>query len=209
MFILIVDDFGVEYLGKQHADHLASVLRKYHEITIDWEGEKYAGIDLKWNYLNLTFLLSIEGYIREVLAKYGQPMPTKRKLSPHKHCDILYCAKQQFTPDEDTSPNLNLEGIQRVQCIVGDLLYYAHMVDNKLLMALSAIFTQKSAATKCTAAVIHQLLYCVATYPNDGNIYCSSDMILCAHFNGAYLNESKSHSRSGSLIFLSEDDPIP
>ena len=80
MFSLIVDEFGVKYVGKRHADHLASVLRKYHDITIDWEGEKYTGIDLKWNYLKLTCCLSIEGYTREVIAKYGQPMPTKRQL---------------------------------------------------------------------------------------------------------------------------------
>ena len=47
---LIVDDFCVEYAGKQHADHLAKTLKKYHNITKDWEGKKYAGIDLKWDY---------------------------------------------------------------------------------------------------------------------------------------------------------------
>ena len=46
-FCLVVDDFGVEYVGKQHADHLATIFKKYHNITEDWEGKKYAGIDLK------------------------------------------------------------------------------------------------------------------------------------------------------------------
>ena len=30
-FFLVVDDFGVEYVGKQHADHLATILKN---ITI-------------------------------------------------------------------------------------------------------------------------------------------------------------------------------
>ena len=76
-------------------------------------------------------------------------------------------------------------------------------------MALSNIGTQKSAATECTAAAIHQILDYVATYPNDGIIYRASDMILCAHSHAAYINEFKACSRSGSFIFLSEDDPIP
>ena len=38
---LIVYDFDVEYVGKQHADHLATILKKYHNITEDWEGKKY------------------------------------------------------------------------------------------------------------------------------------------------------------------------
>ena len=32
-------------LKKQHADHLATNLKKYHNITEDWEGTEYAGID--------------------------------------------------------------------------------------------------------------------------------------------------------------------
>ena len=39
-FCLVIDDFGVEYIGKQHADHLAKILKKYHNITEDWEGKK-------------------------------------------------------------------------------------------------------------------------------------------------------------------------
>ena len=34
-FVLIVDDFGVEYVGKQHAQHLLEVLRKDYEMTTD------------------------------------------------------------------------------------------------------------------------------------------------------------------------------
>ena len=49
-FFFIVDDFGVEYVGKQHADHLATILKKYQNITEDCEGKKYAGIDLNWDY---------------------------------------------------------------------------------------------------------------------------------------------------------------
>ena len=39
-FFWVVDDFGVEYVGKQNADHLATILKKYHNITEDWEGKK-------------------------------------------------------------------------------------------------------------------------------------------------------------------------
>ena len=35
MFCLIVDDFGVEYVDKQHANHIVKVLKKYHNITED------------------------------------------------------------------------------------------------------------------------------------------------------------------------------
>ncbi len=45
-FVLIVDDFGVEYVGKQHVDHLLGVLNEYYEMSEDWSGSKFAGINL-------------------------------------------------------------------------------------------------------------------------------------------------------------------
>ena len=44
-----------------------------------------------------------------------------------------------MAPEEDKSSPLNAEGVRRVQKIVRALLYYARAVDNKLLVALSAI----------------------------------------------------------------------
>ena len=37
-FALVVDDFGVKYCGKEHAEHLMSVLREHYQVTEDWEG---------------------------------------------------------------------------------------------------------------------------------------------------------------------------
>ncbi len=34
-------------------------------------------------------------------------------------------------------------------------------------------------------------------------------MILCAHANGAFLNNTKPHSKAGAHNFLLEDDPYP
>ena len=57
----MVDDFGVEYVGKYHADHLATILKKYHNITEDWEGKKDAGIDLTWDYEKRTCRATMDG----------------------------------------------------------------------------------------------------------------------------------------------------
>ena len=42
--MLIVDNFGVDYVGRKNAETLASFLKNYHEISEDWEGKKIAGI---------------------------------------------------------------------------------------------------------------------------------------------------------------------
>ena len=77
-------------------------------------------------------------------------------------------------------------------------------VNNKLLVALSAIGAQQAAATEDTVAAIDQLLDYVAIYPNDGILFRKSDMILAAHADAGFLNESQAGSRAGAHIFLSE-----
>jgi hypothetical protein len=38
-FSLIVDDFAVKYVGKQHTDHLRNSLLQSYELTTDWEAK--------------------------------------------------------------------------------------------------------------------------------------------------------------------------
>jgi hypothetical protein len=45
-FSLIVDDFKVKYVGKQHADHLRNAFLRTYEITTDWEATVYSGMTL-------------------------------------------------------------------------------------------------------------------------------------------------------------------
>ena len=49
-FTLVVDDFGIKYIGKKHADHLLKVLNQHYEMETDWDGALYCGITLSWNY---------------------------------------------------------------------------------------------------------------------------------------------------------------
>ena len=210
IFALIVDDFGVQYTGREHAEHLLHALNQNYEVTSDWTGSKFAGIDLAWDYNKRSCRLSMNGYIKEVLIRFGHPQPTSPQHSPHRHRPIVYGAKAQYEPtDIDTSPPLPEAGIKRVQGIVGSLLYYARAVDPKLLCTLSAIGSQQAAATQNTTTSVNQLLDHVATYPNDGTTYTASDMILAAHSDAGYLNETKSRSRAGAHIFLSNNAPIP
>ena len=153
--------------------------------------------------------LSMDGYIVNLLLKYGHKAPAKPQLSPHRQREINYGSKEHFVAEEDTSPKLNNDSIKRVQAIVGALLYYDRAVHNRLLVGLSAIGTQQAAATEQTAAAIDQILYYIATYPNNGITYRASDMILAAHSDDGFNNESKARSCAGAHIFLSENDPMP
>ena len=208
-FVLIVDDFGLKYVGKRHAKHLLASLQKNYKVTTDWSGSKFAGIDIEWDYNKRTCRLSMKNYIDELLIKYEHPKPRKPQHAPHAHREIVYGAKQQFAPEDDKSPRLDATGVKRVQGIIGSLLYYARAVDNKLLATLSAISSQQACATENTNKAVNQLLDYVTTYPSDGITYRASNMILATHSDASFLSEPGSRSRTGAHIFLSEDDPIP
>ena len=92
---------------------------------------------------------------------------------------------------------------------MGDLLYVGREVNKKLLVDLSAIDAQQAAATEETAVAIEQLLNYVATYPDDGILLRKSDMILVAHADAGFLNESRARIRAGAHMFLSENYPKP
>ena len=67
----------------------------------------------------------------------------KLQYSPHKCRPIDYGTKQQIVQPTDTNPSLDYKFIKRVQGIFGALLYVKIAVNNKLLVALSAIGSQK------------------------------------------------------------------
>ena len=49
-FTLVVDDFGVKYVGDEHNLHLQKVLEQHYEIKCDWSGQLYIRITLLWDY---------------------------------------------------------------------------------------------------------------------------------------------------------------
>ena len=74
---------------------------------------------------------------------------------------------------------------------MGALLWIGRALNNKLLVALSAIVPQQASATEDTNKAIHQLLDYSATYPDDGIIYQSSDMNLAGHSDAGFNNETR------------------
>jgi hypothetical protein len=49
-FMLCVDDFGIKYIGRKHAEHLNSILSKHYRCLHDWDGQRYLGMNLDWDY---------------------------------------------------------------------------------------------------------------------------------------------------------------
>ncbi len=65
------------------------------------------------------------------------------------------------------------------------------MVDDKLLVAFSAIAARQANATVATEQAVNLLLDYVATYSNDGIVSGASNMILCAHTDAGFFSFQK------------------
>ena len=50
-FSLVVDDFGVKYVGKQHAEHIITCIQKYYPVSVDFPVELYFVVSLDWDHL--------------------------------------------------------------------------------------------------------------------------------------------------------------
>jgi hypothetical protein len=58
-FALAVDDFGIKYIGKEHAQHLINTMKQDYKIKEDWDGNQYLGITLDWDYKKREVHLSM------------------------------------------------------------------------------------------------------------------------------------------------------
>jgi hypothetical protein len=70
IFSLVVDDFGVQYVGRENAQHLVDVIAAKYKMTTDWTGALYCGVTLKWDYKARTVDLSMPGYVAKALARF-------------------------------------------------------------------------------------------------------------------------------------------
>ncbi len=50
IFSLVVNNFRVKYIGKEHAQHLLQTVHKYYKCLLEEEGEQYCGLTIKWDY---------------------------------------------------------------------------------------------------------------------------------------------------------------
>ena len=84
------------------------------------------------------------------MVKFYPPFPSKYQHSLYKYAPIVYGAKIKYAAGPDNTLSLDAAGILPVQSIVGELLYYARAVDNKLLVALSELGQQQVTAIEAT-----------------------------------------------------------
>ena len=208
-FTLVVDDFGVKYINETDVNHLIQALKQDYEIEEDWEGTRYLGITLDWDYKKREVHLSMPGYVERALARFGHLIPKIPQHQPHKHTVPTYGATIQYAKDRDVTNLLSKEDKKYIQQVLGTFLYYGRAVDSTMLTALSSIASTQAEPTEETMENIKLFLDYAASHQDAILTYQASDMVLIVHSNASYLSEPKARSRAGGHFFMSSDVANP
>jgi hypothetical protein len=145
-FSLIVDNFTVKYVGKQHAEHLRNALLRIYELNTDWEVKVYSVITLQWDYKNSTCDISMPVCAVNVLNKFQHDKPKHPQDIPSRYVMPVYGAKPRYAT-QDEIPPLTAKQYLNIQKVKGSVLYYARAVDPTVIMQLNDIVTEQIKAT--------------------------------------------------------------
>ena len=99
---LVVDDFGIKYLKKTHADHLIKTLELDYTCDKNWDRNVYYELTIKWDNKKVIVDLSMPGYAQNVLHKFQHCCPAKPQHAPAKYKSHNYSTKVQYAKNPDT-----------------------------------------------------------------------------------------------------------
>jgi hypothetical protein len=192
MFLLVVDDFRVQYAHLPNAQHLLAALKQHYEaITGDSTGSLFCGISLTWDYTNHTIDL---GCISSALTEFKHLQPNKPEHQPHRHNPPQFGVKTQLTDLVDHRKLLSKSEILHLQQVTGIFLYYSQAVDPTMNVASSTLALQQTKGTKHTEQDATKFLNYCATHPNATIHYYALDMILKLHSDASFNSEPQAHS---------------
>jgi hypothetical protein len=199
----VVDDFGVGYKGREHAEHLASVLRLQYPITEDWSGSKYVGMTMAWDRAARSVTVSMPGYVERALTRFGVVKGSHPTNNPLPYIEPSYGhSGPQLSAPIDTSPRLGPADEKRLQQIIGVFLFYARVVDSTMMVAVGRLGSLQAKATTAILPDVAHFLQYAATWPAASVVYHASDMMLAVDSDASYLSESGSRSRAGGRHYL-------
>jgi hypothetical protein len=147
----VVDDFGIKYVGKDHADHLHQVLQMNYNVTTDWQGSKFLGRTLDWDYENDHIDISMPDYVNKALQRFQHQAPRRPKHAPSPYTEPQYGAPIKFTEPVDETEALNKTETRTLCEVIGTFLYYARAINNTMLVALGSLGAAHAHGTQTTA----------------------------------------------------------
>ena len=113
-FALVIDNFLIRYVGKDHTLYVENALKKhYEEVSTNWGTIFFCSIHLKWDYKLYTVQPSIPGYNTAVIHKLSHNQ-SETEHSPHLIKRITYGTKLKLMSISTSDP-LDNKGTKSLQ----------------------------------------------------------------------------------------------
>jgi hypothetical protein len=206
---IVVDDIGLKVRSKDDVMHLVNAIEKVWKVKINWKGDKYVGMDLKWDYNpeNPTLEISCDQVIPDALKRFYPDQTLKGADTPGldiKGWTLGPDNKVVIADDEEPIPMP--EKTKFVQQFTGTLSHAARIVRHDLLPAVNEIASTQSAPTSKTMQQVEKLANYIARFPKGSVIYKTTEMILRAMYDSALRLHGK-HKAGAILYHANKNDP--
>ena len=95
-FSLVVKNFGIKLVRKEHADHIIKVSEEDYELYKDWDGIKYVGISLDCEYDMHEVHISMPGYVKKALRLFKYEPEKKNEDQTYEYVKPNCGGKVQY-----------------------------------------------------------------------------------------------------------------
>jgi hypothetical protein len=143
-------------VGQEHAKHWEDSIEKHYQISCDWTGIAYCGLQLDWDYTK-NVDLSIWDYIKAALHKLQYSTPTSPENAPHTWNPSVYGYKNQYIEAQEDIP-LPQKDVTRIKQLAGTPLHRTTEVDPTLILPVNVLASEQTQATTATADKVIKLL---------------------------------------------------
>ena len=91
----MVDNFGLKYVGEEHALHLKNTIEENYTVTSEWDVRWYIGITLDWDYKRRQVHLAMPKYVTNYLKQFNNKLK-KKQHHPYTSTPIISGTKKQY-----------------------------------------------------------------------------------------------------------------
>ena len=114
----------MKYVRKEHIDYLIIALCKdCVRITVNWTGESYADIGLKWNCQQTWLDASMNRYVNKLGQCFSHKMPHTQQHIPYRVPKKVCGPTAQDTIPPDETAKMDDDKIKLIQQVGGVCLY--------------------------------------------------------------------------------------
>jgi hypothetical protein len=200
---IIVDDIGAVVHSEEDMLHFKHALEKVWKIKLNTNGDKFLGMDLKWDYSpdNPTLEYSNNRVIGDGLKRFFPGKTLKGADTPG-----VYSTRWNNNVSQETDP-VPMPSIKQLAMeFAGTFSHLGRTVRPDIISSVNEISQTQSNPTDITNRQIIQLANYMARYPIASCLMTATDMQLRCHYDDALRPHAR--HKAGAVIYHSNSiDP--